>query len=491
MTAVARVAVAAVPLALVPALGAAGGGYQPDTWVWAGALAAWGAALALVFLADGGALGLGWPWVVASAGVLGWTAVSAWWSTNPSQSLLEARRAVVYTTVVLALLALARRGTQRTLVLATHVAISALLVYALVRYLLGARHLQAFEGYLLNEPLGYANALGILAALAIVLALGLASAPQPGAVQFFAAATLPALALALVLSGSHASWLALGVGIATAVLADTAPSRTLATLALAGPTAAFAAWLGHYSRLTGAAPRISGLVVLLVTGLCAAIAGGSVHVARRRAGELAVRTRKVLVIGFLCLVAGGVALAVHEGASQPRASYWHVAWREYVDHPLLGSGAGTFGGFWLASGPVLRYGGALDAHSLYLETLAELGPIGLLLVAGLLLYPVRIGVRLRSHPYVPAALGAYVAFLVHAGLDWDWEMPAVVVAALSCGAALVAGPGEVRTPLPRPARAVALVAAVVLGACAIAGARSHAVPSANADTKKAPLGGAF
>jgi hypothetical protein len=31
---------------------------------------------------------------------------------------------------------------------------------------------------------------------------------------------------------------------------------------------------------------------------------------------------------------------------------------------------------------------------------------------------------------------AYLAFLVHAGIDWDWE-PAVTLAALGCAAALL------------------------------------------------------
>jgi hypothetical protein len=38
---------------------------------------------------------------------------------------------------------------------------------------------------------------------------------------------------------------------------------------------------------------------------------------------------------------------------------------------------------------------------------------------------------------VPVACGAAVAFLVHAGLDWDWEMPVVVVAGIACLAAVL------------------------------------------------------
>src|SRR5207244_1901468 len=46
--------------------------------------------------------------------------------------------------------------------------------------------------------------------------------------------------------------------------------------------------------------------------------------------------------------------------------------------------------------------------------------------------------RARAHPLVPFAVAAYVAFIVHAGVDWDWEMPVVVLAALLCGVAIFA-----------------------------------------------------
>jgi hypothetical protein len=158
-----------------------------------------------------------------------------------------------------------------------------------------------------------------------------------------------------------------------------------------------------------------------------------------------------------------------------------VAWHQYLSHPLLGSGAGTYGRFWLESGRVAQWGGALDAHSLYLETLAELGPIGLCLVAAFLLYPLGRAVERRALPPVAPAAGAMTAFLVHAGLDWDWELPAVVVAGLACGAvvAFAERDGERdEVPAPSAARFAALAAALIVGAAAIAGARSTTEPSA-------------
>ena len=60
--------------------------------------------------------------------------------------------------------------------------------------------------------------------------------------------------------------------------------------------------------------------------------------------------------------------------------------------------------------------------------------------------------------------GAYVGYLVHAGSDWDWELPAVTLVALTCGAALVVS-GERARPrvlLGSWSRGVAIGAAVLV-----------------------------
>jgi hypothetical protein len=482
---------AAVPLVLLPALALAQGGFEPDAWVWAGALAAWAAAVAVVVTAAPGALRRAWPWVAASGALLVWTLLSRIWSARPAQSLLEARRTLVYAAVVLALVLLVRRGGTRVLVLATAVAIAAVDLYALGRYLLGARRYDEFEGFLLSEPLGYANAVGIVTALGIVLALGIAVGEDSRRRRAAAAAVVPPLALALLFTGSTASWLALGIGVAVAALLDPAPLRLLATLAAVAPPAALAGAVGYASRFaddTVATPHIRGSLVAAAAVACALAAGGAVALLPRLDGRARL-ARRVVAAAVICVALAAAAAVARSGSTEPRASFWHVAWHdEYRAHPVLGTGAGTFGFYWARSGRVVDVGGALDAHSLYLETLAELGPVGLLLLAGMLLAPLR-GVRgSGSVPYVPAAVGAYAAFLVHAGLDWDWEMPVVIVAGLCCGAAAIAAAPGPQRPLGRTARAALLLAAFALAGCAIAGARSHTVPEAAAQrTERAPL----
>jgi hypothetical protein len=485
--------VALVPLVLVPALGAVQGGFLPNAWVWAGTLAAWAAALAVVLSPAPGALRRWWPWPAASVSLLLWTLLSVVWSAQPSQSLLDARRTLVYASVALALALLARRGSTEVLVIATCGAISALVAYALFHYLLGSRH-STSEALLLSEPLGYANAVGILAAIGILLALGIAASAHASRLRIAAAAVVPLLGLALELTGSAASWLALGIGLALAALLDPNASQLPATLAFVGPPAAILVWLGHFSRLAdelAPTPRVSGTIVAVAAIVCAAAAAAAARF-RLRAAPSGRRARRLVLAGVVCVALVGAAVLIHAGSTQPRASYWHVAWHEeYLAHPVLGSGAGTFGRYWVQFGRPLQYGGALDAHSLYLETLAELGPLGLLLLGAVLLVPLCGVISRRRVPYVPVAVSAYTAFLVHAGLDWDWEMPAVVVAGLCCGAAAAAADLGPQRPLGRTARAAVLAAALVLGGCAIAGARSHAVPAGVPRTEKAPLGGAF
>ena len=63
-------------------------------------------------------------------------------------------------------------------------------------------------------------------------------------------------------------------------------------------------------------------------------------------------------------------------------------------HEVLGSGAGTYEQYYLqhrTSGLKVR-----NAHNLYLETLADLGPVGLLLLIAGLVTPLVAGIRARG-----------------------------------------------------------------------------------------------
>ena len=436
-------------MALVGGLALDNGGFDATSWGWstllplviAGTVLALGRArspngLALAFLGLLGAFTV-------------WTWLSAAWSSDFSASVLDAERLLVYLSSIAAFLLLARRQVTRFLI-GLLAAVSLVGVWALSLRAFGGRgsydvaSVSADATRRLAAPLGYSNALGLFAAIGIVLALGLAVRLR----RPFAGAPVLVLAPTLYFTYSRGAWLALAAG--------------------------------GISALGLALPRMSRRVVLAVAivVICAAAIAlvrlggpsGAVREFSHAAPSVkADRSRRLLSLS---------------GSS--RAQYWHVAWRDYQQHPWLGSGAGSFQRRWLRSRPAALP--VLDAHSLYLETLAELGPVGLGLLAALLALPVAAGIIARNQPLVAPAFGGYVAYLVHAAQDWDWELPAVTLAGLGCAAALLILAGrEPRRALGRKVRAAGLGAAVLLALVALgalAGNQTLAAASVSLDADK-------
>src|SRR5213078_4398897 len=89
--------------------------------------------------------------------------------------------------------------------------------YGLATYLLFDHPLNPIEGNLLFEPLGYANGLGIYAAIGILLAVGLALTSRHRPWQAAGLAPLVLLVPTLYLTESRAAWLSLAVGIVVVV----------------------------------------------------------------------------------------------------------------------------------------------------------------------------------------------------------------------------------------------------------------------------------
>ncbi|MDQ6817566.1 MAG: hypothetical protein M3018_09225, partial [Actinomycetota bacterium] len=83
---------------------------------------------------------------------------------------------------------------------------------------------------------------------------------------------------------------------------------------------------------------------------------------------------------------------------------------------------------------------ARDAHSLPLQTLAELGLVGLALLLAFLWGIARAAGRaIRSRPSLAAgAIGGFVVWLAHSPLDWDWQMPALTIVAIVLAGLVVA-----------------------------------------------------
>jgi O-antigen ligase len=148
-------------------------------------------------------------------------------------------------------------------------------------------------------------------------------------------------------------------------------------------------------------------------------------------------------------------------SSPARVDQWHVAVDEWRAHRAVGSGAGTYGQFWMAARsdrPKVD-----DAHNLYLETLGELGIVGLFLLAAALALPLAAAVRERWTPLVPVAGAAFAAWCAHAAYDWDWELPGVTIGAFLCAAGALVATRRARSRARRPLLAPLAAAAVAVG----------------------------
>jgi hypothetical protein len=137
-----------------------------------------------------------------------------------------------------------------------------------------------------------------------------------------------------------------------------------------------------------------------------------------------------------------------------RQHYWRAAAREAQSNAVLGGGAGTFVNWWVRvrDAPLQTE----EAHSLYVETLAELGPLGLALVLSALAIPLA---RARR-PELAAGIAVYA---VGVTVDFDWELAAVTVPAIVVGALAVTDlrSRPLRTRVVAPAAAVLAVAGLL------------------------------
>jgi hypothetical protein len=439
----------------VAALGLESGGYYPTVWAIAtvGALAV-GAGAAV---RANGARVHGW-YLGAFAAFVGWTAFEAARPGAATRGVPEVERDVLYLAVAWAAVQLFRTDTAAAALAGVASAICALVLDGLCHVLLPT-HItaDAFEGRLLFLPLGYANACGVLAAIAVVIVLGAAARSR------VAALALVPLALGLALSGSRGAMLALLVGLAALAVLHPQRRELAGTALVLLPVPAALAVLALRSHVGDA--NVSSAVVAHDCIVVSAAAGIALVVQ----GAAALRLRRVVVpIGPAAVAAVALAAAAVAGATfrlGDRAAYWHVAWLDVRAHPLLGSGPGTYAREWLAHRPTPT--GVLNAHNLYLETLAELGPVGLALLVATLGMPLVVAVRRRT-PVGAVAAAAYATFLVHAALDWDWQMPAVTVAGLLCGVCAFRGASSTRAL--RPTLALASVLALAVAAAGIGNA---------------------
>jgi hypothetical protein len=499
------------------ATGAASGGYYPEAWGWATIACAWAAGLAVILTRR---IVVSRPAILATGSMFGfaaWSLVSLAWSPDQATGVQDVQRDLLYATAMAAAVLLNAPAAAARISAAVLAASAGITLYGLAAWLapdrLGLTSDPHSPGRL-SAPIGYWNAEGALAAIAIVLALATAASTRPRLARALAAGLLPMLAAALYLTLSRGAIVAAAVGVA--VWLACAPRRTrAAALALAlAPAPVAAAALAHgASALSGPAygPRSAAAghrlgLELLALGIVAAVVWPVVMRLEPRIPEprwAPLRWgRRVLVAAVLALVAavvlaggpGGAGRVVARGftgappardagsgrvmsvSSNGRVGLWDAAWHDFTGAPVAGIGAGGFESSWLrvrhADQSASRW-----AHSLPLETLAETGALGLVLLAVAIGTPLVAGLRAGRSEAGAGAIAVVAVFAVHSAADWDWQVPTVTLAAIWCATSLLpARPDGV--PLParrvRPVLVAVAAAIVVAAAVGLAGAQQLA-----------------
>jgi tetratricopeptide (TPR) repeat protein len=459
------------------ALAAADGGYFPPAWGWTALVGFW---IAVAWLLLGWAQlrpgALGAAFLGAFAGLAGWTWLSLLWSDNTVQTALEGFRVLAYLGAAAALVLVVRRETAPALIRGVLAAITLVSLYGLATRLFPDR-LGIFDpiaGYRLSEPLGYWNGLAIFAAMGALLALGLVARDSSLLMGCFAAAAFPVLLCTMLFTFSRGGWIALGLGFLAAFILDPRRLHLVVATVVVGIPTAFALWTAFSAEaLTEIESPLSaavdqGRAVALILVICATLAAvgvAALAVAERRIRPArSVRLAFATMLALVALGAGGAVLVNFGGpvglvrdaydafrvprveaqeleqrlfsfSGSYRPELWEAAWDQYRDNPVLGSGPGTYEEYWNRNRSFSHF--VTDAHSLYLEMLAELGVVGLFLLLVALGAPAVAAVGARREPLAVGAIGAYAAYLVHAGIDWDWELTGVSVTALACGVALL------------------------------------------------------
>jgi O-antigen ligase len=498
-----------LPGALTVYLSFNAGGFFPNTPAFVALLLA--AAMALRALFSTNPLRGFSPLLGVAAGALAlfaaWTFASALWSDAPGRSVIEFDRVLLYLLALVLFGSMPRASEDlRWMIRGVALGFTVVAIVALITRVLP--DVWAISPNIANDrlsyPLTYWNALGLVAGLGAALCLHLTSSlREPGPIRVLAAAALPALGATALFTYSRGGIAAGLIGLVVYALVGR-PGGLLSGLLAAGPTTAIAviaaldADLLATANPTSDAAVAQGHDVALVVGLCI-VAAGLVRallllldarlparggLPRPLLGGIGVTAVAATLIAIIVLhVPGTVAdqydrfvdpgpvgssgdlrTRLTDPANNGRIDQWEVALNGFEAAPVRGEGAGTYELLWARDRPVT--GTVTDAHSLYAEVLGELGIVGLvLLLVPLLLILGAAGARARrpNRSIHAAVLAAGVAWAFHAGIDWDWEMPALTLWLFAAGGMVLSSPARQPVPLRPPAFPVrvALVTACV------------------------------
>lgn len=483
---------------LIALLGFNGGGYDPQVHDQVG-IAVWWIVLVGALVGALPLRRLGTPaWVALGlfAAFGAWTALSLTWTESTERTAADLARVAGYVGVFA--LALLTRGsrTAHHLIAAIATAIATVALVGLLSRLHPAWFPEAREtaqfltssSPRLGYPLHYWNALASLIAVGLPLLLHIATSARLVAIRAIAGGALPAIALTVFFTLSRGGTAAAIIGVAVFLtLASDRLPKLLTTLVAAGGGGILIAAATQRDALEdgllNATAHSQGDEMLAMTlVVCAGVgfiqAGISLVLMHSLRPRWTVPSRAValastavaaiaVAIAFLALDGPGHTSSAWDNfkssggpsrtserlgsaSSNGRYELWASAVRQSESKPLIGTGAATFE-YWWARDSLEgdSVGFVRDAHNLYLQTLGELGIVGLTLLSVFLLFVLIEGMRrlilasAARQSLLAASLAGCVGLLFAAGFDWYWQIPVLPVALLLLASVLVtSGDGE-------------------------------------------------
>jgi hypothetical protein len=454
---------------------------------------------------------------VITGGMLGGLALlsglSVAWASDNGAAIEATVLVAAYLGIFALIVCVAREGDARTWLIGLALGIVGVGLLAILSRLVSslpggdeeiARLLPSARGRL-SYPIGYWNGTAALLAVGVVLMTWFGASARTLLARTLAVAAIPMLGLGIYLASSRGGFLALVLGLV--VLVGVGPRRPALLLCAAigavGTGLAIALASGQTSLLdaTGGPDannqgfELLGATVacMFFTGVVRIILDGVANTLRPSPLLARISLAMLVLAGIVALIVADpgkrfdefksvptnegagktdfVASHLSSGSGSGRWQFWGVAVDAFGDQPVHGIGAGGYADYWNQRAPISRV--TKQAHSLYLEELGNLGPLGFMAVLGFLVVPIIAGSRGRSsfpHGEPGVLLALIAAGALSAGIDWTFQIPVVfgvvvAAAALLTGPSLVAAGGPERSSSP-PGRAWRL-AIVLIGSAVV------------------------
>lgn len=392
-------------------LALSGGGYDVVVRSELGLIAGWAVLLGTLvgLVPRAGLTRVSWVALALLGAFLAWTWIATGWSSSEERTLVEVARVATYLGVLLVGLCVVAGGGGRALLNGVASAIATVAGLAVLYRLApsifpadtGARFFYVAR---LQWPFEYADGVGEFVALGLPVLAVIGVRARTFAGRIAAAAGFVLAAVCLGLTGSQGGLLAAIVGLV--VLGLLWPWRTRFSV----KTRRAVAW-------SLAAAVSLAIVFFIVTGA---------------AQDAWNAFKRPQLHGQLSL------------SGSHRYQYWQAAFHAFRSEPWHGIGPGTFQFYWAQHGSLREF--VLNAHSLYFETLADLGIVGVALIGCLFVTVLAAGIlrAIRAEATerltIAGAVAGFAAFCAAAAFDWVWQIGVVPMVALMLAAvALQAG----------------------------------------------------